>query len=265
VIRTVIGVGIRLITGIIRVGLALIRGDWSGAWNAMKALASAAIHGVVAIIRAAVGLAGAAARLVGTAIHRGIIQPLDHLVSELLSAIRGAVSSAIHTVAGWAVGAAAAIGARSRPGSCTGSATLPADLASKLKDAAGGALGAVKGALHIGSPSRVFADEVGAPIAQGIIAGFLRDIAPLADTMTGSLTPALSSGRLTTPGLASSAAPGYGAARARRRRPDLQHPRHVAGHDRTWGRAGASPRSSVTRPARRRSRWSHDDGPPRPV
>ena len=49
--------------------------------------------------------------------------------------------------------------------------------------------------MGIGSPCRVFAEEVGEPIWQGIIAGFLRGITPFTDVLAASLTPSLSSSR----------------------------------------------------------------------
>jgi phage-related protein len=51
------------------------------------------------------------------------------------------------------------------------------------------ALQSAKDAIGIDSPSKTFADEVGAPIAQGISAGFAKGIGAFQDQLTGAIQP----------------------------------------------------------------------------
>lgn len=125
-IKTVVTTAMKIIGGTVEAVLALIRGDWSEAWNKLKQVAKAALDGVVATIRNIGGLARDAAFAVGQAIVQGIAAGLDSLKD-------------------WLVGKAKAI--------------------------ADAVVGAFKGALHIGSPSRVTADEIGRPFVQGIVRG----------------------------------------------------------------------------------------------
>lgn len=130
----------------------------------------------------AVGRAQALAQGVAGAI-KSIPGRLQGLAGDILGKVRAAISEA----AGAAVGAARAIGFAIADGILSGVGNLASRLAGTLKSAVGGALGSVKGAFGIGSPSRVFASEVGDPIAQGIIKGFSDGIGKLSTTMNASL------------------------------------------------------------------------------
>jgi hypothetical protein len=194
---------VRVVRGVVEIVKGIAHGDWSLAWHGIKDVVGGAVDAIYRLLRAAAGNLAAIAKLIGTAIYNGILEPIGHLAAHLLSVIKNAISGAIHTVAGWVVGAAAAIGRAIASGILSGIGDLGSSLAHKLRGAASGALGDVKGFLHIGSPSRVFADEVGAPIGQGILSGFLREIAPFSEIVRGSLTPMVSSGRrMVTPALA---------------------------------------------------------------
>ena len=171
------------IRGVVDVVTGLIHGDWSQVWKGIKEIVSGTLGAVKSLLHGAISQLGNLAHLVGTAIYKGIIQPVAGLVGDLFKALTSAVGSAVKRVASWVVGAAAAIGKGITDGILSGVGSLASTLASKLKGAAGSALSDIKGGLHIHSPSQVFADQVGRPIAEGILAGFDQGIAPFSPAM----------------------------------------------------------------------------------
>jgi TP901 family phage tail tape measure protein len=114
---------------------------------------------------------------------------LAHIVGWILS-IQGAILSE-----------AASIGVAIIDGITNGVTSAAGRLVGSVRDAVGGALGAAKGFLGISSPSKVFADEVGSPIVQGIISGILAAHPELMTAMDAVTTQALDKAR----GIASAA------------------------------------------------------------
>lgn len=204
IVRTMLGI----IKGIIDVVMGAIRGDWGRVWDGLKTIVGSALTGVVALAKniltglapALLSLALAAGRAVVTGLVRGTLD----LTVKLLTAIKSGVSAAVSAAAGWAVGAAAAIGRAIIEGAVAGVRSIAGSLASAAMDAVKGALGSVKGALGIGSPSKVFADEVGKPIAQGIIEGFLLGSAELPTKISDTVRAALERGKAAVEGAKSS-------------------------------------------------------------
>lgn len=68
--------------------------------------------------------------------------------------------------------------------------SIPGAIGSALKGAVGSAVNSVKGAFGIHSPSTVFRDEIGKPIAWGITEGFDQGIAGLSGDMISSINDA---------------------------------------------------------------------------
>jgi hypothetical protein len=149
-----------------------------------QAVVSAMTAGVAAIAGAAAGAYSAAMNL-GSRIVLGLINGLVSLANSL----RGRLDDIPGIIRGLANPAAAAAGAIGRAivdGIVSGASGLGSRLAGKLIGEAQAALSRVKGFLHIGSPSRMWAEEVGVPIAEGITLG-------AAHHLSQNLAPNLSS------------------------------------------------------------------------
>ena len=186
---------LEVIRGVVDLISGLIHGDWSKVWKGIEEIVGGTVNQILNILRTAVSLLGETAQLIGTAIWQGIIQPIAHLAGELLHKIEDAATHAFHTIIGWIVGEAEQIGEAISHGIMSGLGGLAGGLFGKLKDSVGGALHSVKSFLGIGSPSRVFHVQVGEPIAQGIIAGYLEGISPLTGKMSASLRASLEQAR----------------------------------------------------------------------
>lgn len=188
-----------IIQGIFDVIMGVISGDWGRAWDGIKKIASNAIQLVFNIVKitltrlvpAVLSLALAAGKAILTGIGNGIA----NLASWLWEKLQSGISSAISSVAGWVGGAAAAIGRAIVDGVLSGITGLAQRLGNAIGNAAKGALGIAKGALGIGSPSRLAASEVGEPIGQGIIVGFLTGANDLPAKISEKLKAALEAGK----------------------------------------------------------------------
>lgn len=122
-----------VVTTAVKIVGSLLRGDWSGAWNAAKGAVSKLVSAISSTLARIPGILGSAARSAGSG-ARGI-------GAAIIQGIAGGIS------AGW--------------GYLTG---LVGNLASSL-------LNKAKGILHINSPSKVFADVIGRAIPEGIALG----------------------------------------------------------------------------------------------
>jgi hypothetical protein len=149
-VATVVGAALRIVQGVIEGVLALIRGDWTQAWNSLKQVVSNVITGVGAIVRGFVSIAYTAMVAVGRALIDGIIA------------------------------GAANIGER-----------LGGFLRSKIQ----GAIDGVKGFFGISSPSRVTAEQIGKPLAEGVILGYVLGSAALPEKMKESSQKAIEAAR----------------------------------------------------------------------
>jgi hypothetical protein len=128
-------------------------------------------------ISGAVGSFASAAVAVGSAVISAIRDRLEGLpgaVREKVSAAAGAVRGLVGAFAS----AAASIGSGIASGILAGVSGLGSRLISSLTSQISGAMSSVKGFFGIRSPSRMWAEEVGIPIAEGITVGaasFLKD------------------------------------------------------------------------------------------
>lgn len=190
---------LKTIEGVINLVMGIIKGDWGRAWQGIKQIVDGTLGSIAALIKniltrlvpAVLGLALA----IGKAILTGIGNGIANLASWLGGKIKGGVSAAISAVIGFASGLASSIGRAIMDGILGGIGGLAGALKDKLTGAIGGALGSVKGAFGIGSPSRVFADQVGKPIADGIILGFLMGSHDLPTKISDSVRSALEKGK----------------------------------------------------------------------
>jgi hypothetical protein len=132
---------------------------------------------------------------VGKAIVVGILKGIANLLTALGNAMHNATHAAIMAVAGWAGSAAAAIGHAIVDGILGGITGLPGALKDKIGSAVTGALHGAMSLIGAHSPSTVFADKVGKPIAEGIILGYLLGIVDLPDKISDTLKAALEKGK----------------------------------------------------------------------
>lgn len=167
------------------IGRLAIQGLESG----LKALPGA----LSAAMAALPGLALTAATLIGDAIVKGVKTATPH-ITGLAGDLTGKIGDALGQVASWAFGEAEKIGMDIANGVVDGVGNLASTLASKLTGAVGSALGSAKSALGISSPSKVFADQLGAPMVDGISAGMLARAPALATALGQTLQTAMAAG-----------------------------------------------------------------------
>lgn len=151
-VKNAVNDGINFIKGIISDGVAFIVGVWSGITR-MVAIAAGAISGVV-------------------------------------NAIRNGVSNAVGAVTG-AIGRFVSAGGDIVAGIARGIAGAAQAVFNAIKAVIGDAVSFAKKILGIGSPSKLFADEIGKPIAEGIAAGIMGGAGSIS-TALGSVTPSVS-------------------------------------------------------------------------
>lgn len=184
----------------------VIRSVVTNAWNVIWAITSSIWKIIAAVVVNALGVisgrisAMTALRNIVAAVWNGIKAVTQAAWNAIKNTVRVQVTQIpriILGVVGLAVSAAAAIGHGIVSGILSGIGGLASSLAGALKGAVGSAIGSVKGMLHIGSPSKVTEDEIGKPIAQGIIRGFLLGIADLPTKMNEKLRVALESAKNT--------------------------------------------------------------------
>lgn len=165
-ISSIVTGALNLIQGIVTAALQLLKGDFSGAWDTIKETAHQFAVDLVAVIESA-------ATLLGQAIDLGIAAIKDAWAALM----RGAPGLGGDLIQGIIQGISNGVGA----------------LKSAITSAANAALDAAKKALGIESPSRVFAEMVGLPMAQGMAAGAQRGM-PLVAGAGASLATAAVAG-----------------------------------------------------------------------
>jgi TP901 family phage tail tape measure protein len=174
-VRVYISVGFKTVEKIAKDVWPVITTVVRAAWNVIKAVVSTDIkvvldivNTVMALLRGDWGKAWAS---------------LKKLVSDYLHGIASVVKAVLFGAIAVAKAAAIGIGRAILDGIVTGVGGLAGALARKVKSEIGGAWGAIKGHLGIHSPSSKARDEIGKPIAQGIIIGATKlDELPVAIT-----------------------------------------------------------------------------------
>jgi phage-related protein len=162
-ISGMITIALNLIQGVLKTVLLAISGDWSGAWQMLQQTSAQFVQGILDVVTKTMG-------------------DLQGVFTEIVGAIKA-------TWDGF-VGGAAAIGSNIVQGIISGVKNAAGALYSALQDMASNALQAAKDAIGISSPSKDFANEVGNPIVQGIVAGIQGTAGSLMTTManlTGGL------------------------------------------------------------------------------
>lgn len=202
-IKLVIGTALTVIQGIITTALQIIKGDWSGAWTTIKTTCATIVANIGRLIynwfESVKLLFGGSLTALKKAVtdfftaqynnffnglalvklvwdttwntlkteFQGI---LGSIVGWIVQTMTG-IGNAIRTAATGIIGAAASVGSGIVRGIIQGIKDGASSIVSAAKDAAMAALNAAKSALGIGSPSKVFAEMVGLPMAQGMAVG----------------------------------------------------------------------------------------------
>lgn len=143
-LASLVGGMLKAVLLVMRAVMAAIRGDWSGAWSDLVGAFKAELSGVAGYLKG---------------------------VGKLwYSALKTALS-AIGKLASWVGAEALSIGTAIVDGIVHGIEAGAGRVADAAKSLAGKAASTIKKALSIHSPSRLFRDEVGLPIAQGMALG----------------------------------------------------------------------------------------------
>lgn len=127
-----------------------------------------------------------------------VIAPLQAMYSAVVSIfnnVRSAIESAINSTLSWLRGVGSwfvSVGEAIIHGIVSGVESAAGALFGSLYSLAKSALSAARGAIKSGSPSRLFADEVGEPITQGIAQGVLAAHPVLISAMQSTAGAALS-------------------------------------------------------------------------
>jgi phage-related protein len=157
-IKAAIDIVLTLIQGVIKAAMQMIQGDWSGAWETIKQMCARVVENLITIIESGVG---------------NIVTLFGGLASQVMDALQGLVNDA------------ATIGGNIIQGIIDGVSGGVGALVNAVEGAAQAALDAALSLLDIGSPSRVFEQEVGEPIIQGMIEGVQAMIPGLMAVMSG--------------------------------------------------------------------------------
>lgn len=186
IIQGVIQVVMGVIQGILAVALGLITGDWTTAmtqiqsanetiWNGIKNILMGILDNIAAYF-------GTTADAVLTNWATGLAQlslATSKAVNDALAAMTRAIAPAVD------------IGKQIIDGMISGISSAAGSLANAAANAAKDALAAAKSALGIESPSKVFATQVGIPIAQGMASGIIQGTPMVARAGQGLATGAL--------------------------------------------------------------------------
>jgi hypothetical protein len=193
-IKIIVQTAMAVVEDSIKLVLDLIHGDWGAAWNDMKALVKAVLDGIGAYVRNSLfGLGGDALKLargIGHAIWSGIKAELEALAALDLW-LEQKIGQAVSGVVSWVGGEVRGIGKGIVDGILHGIENLPSDLLHALTGGIGSAISGVKSFLGIASPSKLVYDQVGTPMGQGVIMGWLDSTQQLPATMSAGMQTAM--------------------------------------------------------------------------
>lgn len=183
---------INIVVTVITTVLNVLQAIWNAIWNAIVAVAMFVWNAVVSVVTTYINIVRAVIQAginAVLAIWNGITRIVGVVagaIGSVVSTIANGISSAYNAVAGW-IGRFVSVGGDIINGIVNGLR----DAAGAVKDfiigIAKDALGAVKKFLGIGSPSRMFADQIGFPMAQGIAVGIAQGAGLIQDALTSVL------------------------------------------------------------------------------
>lgn len=163
---------------------------WAQFGTAVTQIAGTAFAATISIIRNAFNVIVGVFQLVGDLLHgrwSKVWEDIKKIVSNELQAIVTIIESAVSI----AYTAALAVGKALVQGVIDGIKNLGSGIGGALGDAIHSGISAAKSLAKIFSPSQLTADELGAPLGEGIIAGFNTTTNSLANAMTATIQKAV--------------------------------------------------------------------------
>lgn len=186
-IQGVINIAIGIIKGILQTALALIKGDWQGAWDAIKTMFGTVWENIKTMLSTNLELLKTVFLAAWAFIRDELFKILNGIAGNIAQMMMGAINT-ITSFGAKLVQAAQDVGNGIIDGIVKGISNGASAIANAARDAAQSALDAAKHALGISSPSKVFADMVGLPMAQGMAQGMIMGapvVAQAADLTAG--------------------------------------------------------------------------------
>lgn len=155
-------------------------------WNAIKTVISTVVGAVKAVVSAVLGpIVGIVSRIFN-AVKEKILGPVRTAKGLLRTALE-ALGGVIRGVVGIITAAAMSLGSAIIDGILSGVSGLAGRLTDAIVGAAEGALSAAKSFIGADSPSRLFRDEVGAPMIEGAVQGILDQARALRSAVSRTL------------------------------------------------------------------------------
>lgn len=190
-IVTVVTGAINMVAGVIKTVMAIISGDWHGAWEGIKTYYTGLWQTITGIVTTAINIAkGIIATVLGVikGIWNAAWTTVTTIISGAWNTIKGAVSAGISSVSSLVSGLPGKImgylrnlpqefmnlGRNMIQGLINGIKNMIGSVGSAIYDIGATAVGGLKSMLGIASPSRVFA-ELGRNTGQGFVIGLNRE------------------------------------------------------------------------------------------
>jgi hypothetical protein len=174
-VKTIVTTVFGVISGVVRTFTSLLRGDFSGAVQGVRQIISSVFNGIKGLISNAISGAVSAATQLAQGIANAILRVGEYMVGLAGRIVQG-LASAFTTAVAWVGQKFLGIGKAIVEGIKSGISNAWGAFKDWLLDKLGDPIDWAKGILGIGSPSRVFANQVGAPMAQGIGVGFASEM-----------------------------------------------------------------------------------------
>ena len=175
-----------------------IRSKLIGAFNTIKTKAKEIFGKIATTIRSKLKAVKDKAIRIATNLWEGVTGKFGEIrdkVFEVFSGIFTDVQRVMIDIWNKAVELAGDIGTGLKDGIVDGLFGLATDLYESLKEKLLSVVDKIKGFFSIFSPSGRMADELGKPIAEGVIVGLLTGLGPLPEKFGGALTKAIEHGR----------------------------------------------------------------------
>jgi TP901 family phage tail tape measure protein len=183
-----------VIEGLFRLVTDVLHGRWSKAWDDVKQIVRGAVQMVGAALGELVAILETQAKIAGTALWKGIKWGVDQL-SKLPVWLQNEIERGVTAVLAWAAGEAQKLGHAIMEGVIHGIGGLGGALKHALTSTLGDAYHGAMSFLGINSPSKLFRENVGKGISEGIIVGYLEGLRPLPGHISRTLREALEAGR----------------------------------------------------------------------
>jgi hypothetical protein len=167
---------------------------WRQFGSTIISVTTTALNTVVRVFRDLGGVISGVVALIGDIIHGRwgkIWGDLAKIVTNALNIVTTILSGFVSIV----YQAALSIGKALIGGILAGITGLGESLFNSLKGHISGAISRVKGIFHIGSPSQTTADEIGKPLAEGVVLGWILGSAALPSKMSQTMQNAIEAAR----------------------------------------------------------------------